>query len=380
VKEGFEHRGHYLGLAKGRQDIIDLVNAAHVELDATQLRHRVIPLVADMFRVERAIFFVVDSSLEKLDLASVVTFNIEEELGTKYARTYWLYDPVYYESLNGRKLVFKNYDILPRSEWLKLKYYLEFQQSQNINEEMIICLRNGANLYGTVNLIRGSGEPCFTYDDLVKAKMVAPSIALAVQNALLFSRMKHENHVLSDVVELFPRGIIILDRELRPIYCNSKGKELCLSLSGLDLEGTNEITVESLSIPSNVLRLCVGLKERRERAVGFFCEKNADNGNGRRLRIDCSILWQYEQRARLPYFLISMKELFDACAGDEYFAENGYSLTNREKDIVRCITEGLSNKEIAQKLHISPLTVDSHLKKIFEKTGVRNRTELATKL
>ena len=231
-----------------------------------------------------------------------------------------------------------------------------------------------------VNLIRAGDEPDFSYEDVSKARVIAPSIAAALQNALLFSKMEHEKGILSSVAELSPRGIVVLDRELRPIYCNHKGKKFCLLLSGIQPEQADEVTAECLHIPSSLLRLCVSLKGQRERSVGFFCGLDTYPGNEKRFRIDCSLPWQYEQKAHLPYFLISIKEMDKICVDGEEMLKGKYHLTKREMDVVEYVAEGLSNKEIAQKLYISHFTVDSHLKKIFEKTGVRNRTELAANL
>ena len=52
-------------------------------------------------------------------------------------------------------------------------------------------------------------------------------------------------------------------------------------------------------------------------------------------------------------------------------------LTPREKEIVHHVCGGLKNKEIAEALHITAGTVKVHLMHIFEKTGVRDRFELA---
>ena len=51
-------------------------------------------------------------------------------------------------------------------------------------------------------------------------------------------------------------------------------------------------------------------------------------------------------------------------------------LTSREIDIVRLITRGRTNKEIAQTLNISDLTVKTHVQNIFKKCGLRRRGEL----
>lgn len=51
---------------------------------------------------------------------------------------------------------------------------------------------------------------------------------------------------------------------------------------------------------------------------------------------------------------------------------DGIELTPRERDIILCISEGLSNKQIAHKLHLSPHTVATHRKNIFNKLDVNN--------
>ena len=51
------------------------------------------------------------------------------------------------------------------------------------------------------------------------------------------------------------------------------------------------------------------------------------------------------------------------------------SLTEREKEVVRCILEGKSNKQIASALSISLRTVEQHLTNIYDKLGVANRSE-----
>ena len=52
-------------------------------------------------------------------------------------------------------------------------------------------------------------------------------------------------------------------------------------------------------------------------------------------------------------------------------------LTARERQVVLLICGGLKNKQIAEKLGITPGTVKVHLMHIFEKTGLKDRFSLA---
>ena len=57
--------------------------------------------------------------------------------------------------------------------------------------------------------------------------------------------------------------------------------------------------------------------------------------------------------------------------------EDSIQLTNREREIVNLISEGLSNKEIAQRLHIATYTVKNHVHNILEKLTLSTRLQIA---
>ena len=56
----------------------------------------------------------------------------------------------------------------------------------------------------------------------------------------------------------------------------------------------------------------------------------------------------------------------------------GLDLTEREREVLSLMIEGLNNTQIAGKLHVSPSTIKSHVSNILSKLGVSSRTEAVT--
>ncbi|WP_170006503.1 response regulator [Bacillus fonticola] len=57
-------------------------------------------------------------------------------------------------------------------------------------------------------------------------------------------------------------------------------------------------------------------------------------------------------------------------------SEEKQLLTEREKEVLQCLVQGLSNKEIADRLFISDKTVKIHVSKIFKKLNVKSRSQV----
>lgn len=52
-------------------------------------------------------------------------------------------------------------------------------------------------------------------------------------------------------------------------------------------------------------------------------------------------------------------------------------LTPTERHVARLVGQGLSTRDVAAQLFVSPRTVDFHLRNVFAKLGVTSRVELA---
>jgi two-component system, NarL family, nitrate/nitrite response regulator NarL len=79
--------------------------------------------------------------------------------------------------------------------------------------------------------------------------------------------------------------------------------------------------------------------------------------------------------ARVANLMTKLNELMKAAAAVP--ERKTYGLTPRELEVVTCIVEGCSNKDVAKQFTISEETVKRHLSNIFDKTGVSTRLELA---
>jgi DNA-binding CsgD family transcriptional regulator len=91
-------------------------------------------------------------------------------------------------------------------------------------------------------------------------------------------------------------------------------------------------------------------------------------------------IWRSIKSARLEYE--RLQELASQGNGTAIFEEmcRYYKLTSREIEIVLLVRQGMTYKEISNKLFIAGKTVENHIQNIYEKTSVKNKVSLIQKL
>jgi DNA-binding NarL/FixJ family response regulator len=78
-----------------------------------------------------------------------------------------------------------------------------------------------------------------------------------------------------------------------------------------------------------------------------------------------------EQGSHVP------QRLRECCQPDRDIVEENYELSDRETEVLLLVAQGCSSKEIADRLHISIHTVNTHRKNITHKTGIKSVAGLA---
>jgi DNA-binding NarL/FixJ family response regulator len=86
-----------------------------------------------------------------------------------------------------------------------------------------------------------------------------------------------------------------------------------------------------------------------------------------------------EIREGAPMSASIARRLLEMVRGKEAQSAEELNLTPRELDILQWLVEGLSYKRIAEKLFISPLTVQSHIKRVYEKLQVHSKSAAVSK-
>jgi DNA-binding NarL/FixJ family response regulator len=86
-----------------------------------------------------------------------------------------------------------------------------------------------------------------------------------------------------------------------------------------------------------------------------------------------------EIRVGAPMSASIARRMLALMRGKEVKPTDELNLTPRELEILQWLVEGYSYKKIAEKLFISPLTVQSHIKKVYEKLQVHSKSAAVSK-
>jgi DNA-binding CsgD family transcriptional regulator len=229
------------------------------------------------------------------------------------------------------------------------------------DQEMIAALRTGGAVWGAVGLYRAPGAPMFNQEDKNFMKAIGPDLARGARTGLLVGEARDPEWPDSP-------GLVVLT-EGGEIESTTPGVErwLC-DLPDGDLDA-GRLPSAVHAVGARALRTADGYDDVGEIAVARVLSRSGTwlvlhgtslvaSGSRR-----AAVIVEPAHPARLTPLLMS-----------------AYVLTEREQEVTRLVLSGASTAQIAERLVVSPHTVQEHLKKIFEKTGVRSRRELVGKV
>lgn len=242
------------------------------------------------------------------------------------------------------------------------KYHLSMKPLGGEQEAIAALRTRSGAIWGALALYRAPGQPLFDTDELAFLREVSTHLAEGARRALLIGEARDPDTPQA------PGLLVLNDRwEVDSLTPGTEG--WLEELPDGDWQHRGKLPAAVLAVAGRALRGAPHSDAPGEIAVARVLSRSGRwiVLHGASLRTDgrrrVAVIVEPAHPARIAPLLMS-----------------AYGLTDREQEVTRHVLQGDSTIQIAQRLVVSPHTVQQHLKTIFEKTGVRSRRELAGKV
>ncbi|WP_309131383.1 helix-turn-helix transcriptional regulator [Brevibacterium sp.] len=219
--------------------------------------------------------------------------------------------------------------------------------------------RNGA--WGHISLFRGNGEPAFAVEELDFLSAVAPAFTRGFRTGLLAKLSREEAGAQAGP------AVVVFDSHDRVVQSTPGAHALLAQM----------IAVPGMADPlTSAQALVSGARRFARGEVGTVPRIRARTADGVWVVLHASPLGGAGDRA--GDVVVTIEEARPQDVIDLIGA--AFDLTLRERDVVTAVLRGIDTRGIAAALHLSPYTVQDHLKSIFTKAGVSSRRELVARV
>jgi len=347
--------------------------------DVDEVRRECLLFFERHLGAEKSNFFMAEAPEKPVSFLRIVNRGIEDGALHRYRRYYWRIDPFYKAFSEKRPAeisdVLTTEDIVSYKNLTRTEYYNDFLRPQSIHHQMTIHLKTGFQVLGVVALFRSRRAERFSAREKLQAVSAAPHISGALRTAILSEKQRALESVICSLVPDLPaQGILILDRFLDPVYKDESAEGI---LSALEGPGGDEAS-PGRSFHKEIYTHCRRLLETFGKESAKPRETSFELlSTGSRQRVSVRIRLLADPKSAPLFLLFLNPEESVLCMTRRL---RGLGLTRREVEIVHLLAGGAKNQEIAEKLTISPYTVENHLRSIYRKMGVSNRTAVVHQL
>ncbi len=358
--------------SKDLQDIVEIGRIA-LECDGlVEIRREVLKCLKSAFGIEKSNFWMFRQyPYPHIDLNDVVYDDIEDEFITRYVRYYRKMDP--YNRVIGANRSVCSLNSEELKGFTKGEYYNDFLSPQKIHHQLSVCLWAHGKLLAVLGMYRPKCSRPFSAREHSKAQAMAKYVSAGLERAILNQKVRKVEDVINAVCPDLPYNwVIVLDECLEPIYASG---EALKALLGGEAQAAQE-TGAYFPLPEALRAKCREFSEAARKSTDPMSQAviTCDNGVcGQGISANIRSVRSSED-SRLLFIVVG-----DARAkSSEALKKSG--LSRREMEIAGLICDGLKNREIGEKLFISEYTVENHLRSIYQKMDVSNRTSLVNRI
>ena len=240
--------------------------------------------------------------------------------------------------------------------------YREILAPMGFGDELRAALRVGSVTGGVVCLHRELAGPGFTAAEAAFLGQIAPYLAEGLRTALLIGAATAEP-------EPDGPGLVVLADDLSIASTTATAERWLAELGDWPRRSEPPQTIRAVAARLTALERAGGV------SPALMPRARAQTRSGRWLVLHAARLSGTAGDGQIAVILEPA-----AAADVAPLVLQAYGLTEREAQVAELVLRGLSTDEIAEGLSIAALTVQQHLKAVFDKTGVRSRRELVAQV
>lgn len=240
--------------------------------------------------------------------------------------------------------------------------WTKYVQPYGGDQELYVALRTRGEAWGLLSLYREKGAPAFDTAEIDFLREVAPSIAEGTKRGLLLGEA-------SDPEGPEAPGLVVLREDWKVESLTPGVTHWLDELPGGKWSAQEVLPPAVLAVAGRAMRTAEATQSPGEVAVARVLSRGGrwvvlhgaalTGGTGHRV----AVIIESAHPDRISPLLMA-----------------AYELTEREQAVTRLVLQGYSTVEIAERMFVVPQTVQQHLKRVFDKTGVRSRRELVGKI
>jgi len=360
------------------QDLKDvlLVTRAALECDRIdEMREEVLYHMERIFQCDKSTFFLTRKPYKELDFEGVAYRGFESKFMDEFVQYYHQLDP-HVPGLSYNPSIVTTEQLISFKDLMGGEYYNDFLKPQSIHYQMDMILKSGKRLLGALAFLRPQNAKNFSSRERTKAELIVQNLVEILGKNILLDQIREHSAIFESIAMDMPyKSKMFLNESLEPIYMDENAKKIISCLFRRE-EGQGE---SQFFLPEEIYLRCEELKKiaSLEEHPGPHQQRfSLDiSGAGQQLSILVRLI---KKQNRAPVFLICLESEDPILALNDRLKKSG--LTPREREVVYHVCQGLKNNEISEKLYISRYTVENHLKSIYEKMGIHNRTALVHRI